>query len=101
MSPMMARGCRKVEGVDLADVAGPVDQEDLEHVRELRRTGRPDESIHRVLHVLPETLDQWQQLADGGRGEEEPAQPAFVFELAAGVALHDGGRVPRRDRSSR
>jgi hypothetical protein len=44
-------------GVDLADIAGAVDQEDLEHVRELPN-GAARGSVRRVLHVLAEALDQ-------------------------------------------
>src|SRR5207244_12118510 len=77
---------------DLADVARAADEEDLEPVRELP-DGPARGRVRRILHVLAEALDERQQLARGGSGQEEPAQPALVLELAARVALHDGRRV--------
>src|SRR5438067_13597123 len=75
-------GVQEVRAVDLAHVAAAVDEEHLEHVRELS-------SIARHAHVLTEALDERHQLARRARSEEIPAQPiALVDRAAAGVLLH-------------
>src|SRR5262245_3549318 len=71
LSPLQPEGLDVVQhglrmqergGVDLADEAGVVDQEHLEHVRELpaRLAVR---SVDRPAHVLAKALDQRHQLA--------------------------------------
>ena len=95
MSLSTVCGCRNVERIDLADEAGRIDQEHLEHVRELaaRAAARP---VDRPAHVLAEALDQRHQLPGRARGEEVPPDArAVVLHAAAGVAPHHRRRVAR------
>src|SRR2546422_1498480 len=80
----------EVRTVDLADVAAAIDQEHLEHVRQLAARGRNAD-------VLPESLHQRKQLTRGTGGEEIPAQAPITLHYAAPrIAAHRLRRVARR-----
>src|SRR2546430_6473263 len=78
----------EVRAVDLADVAAAVDQEHLEHVRQLAA---------RAGDLLTESFHERVKLLRRSRREEVPAQPGVALhQPAPRIAAHHLRRVARR-----